>query len=153
MRAIAGEEVAHDLLGPAHDAHDAGMAVDPFEQERLEACNVEGHRVREGNGGTAGIADVLWAFRRERAQTQTGLPDHVANEHGDHAPRHLVDAAAVVALVACGQRIGSSDACDRDAGEVRQADEAGTQTVVDVVADVGDVVGEGRNLCLGAGPA
>ena len=41
MRAIAGEEVAHDLLGPAHDAHDAGMAVDPFEQERLEACNVE----------------------------------------------------------------------------------------------------------------
>ena len=61
-----------------------------------------------------------------------------------------MDAASRLELRKGGANVGDDRARQRDGGNVVEVEQAGAQAVVDVVGVVGDVVGNRRDLRLGA---
>ena len=150
---VAGKQVEHDLFGVPHHPHYPLGPVHPNLQERLDRGLLLRDRRRKGDQRRMVMADVLRELRSCRFQPPAGFRKHRADEMGDQfahqfrAPPDVVEAGIV--LVDTGDDFRGQ----RHHLELIDLEQAGTQTIVDVVGVVGDVVREGGDLCLQRGVA
>ena len=82
---------------------------------------------------------------------QAALGGHVLDHAGDDAAYQLVGAAGRIEAGIAGIDLAQNVADHRYAGDVVEREQIGAQAVVDIVGVIGDVVGNGRGLRLGAG--
>ena len=99
-----------------------------------------------------GLADVVGVARRRRPQATRRLGDDVLDHGADKRRHRLGDDDAFGRVRMIGEDGGERVADERQAARVVETEEAGSQTVVDVVVVVGDVVGDGGDLRLKARP-
>src|SRR5262249_7374544 len=60
--AVSLEKLRHDILGIAHDAHDAGVAVDAGEPEDTQRVELALHDFSEGNPRARRAANIVRAL-------------------------------------------------------------------------------------------
>ena len=92
-------------------------------------------------------------MRRKRQQPTLGFGDHVLDHAGDQATQKLVRPPASVEVRMLPVDLAQDIAGEREAGEILEREQAGAQTVIDVMRIVGDIVRNGRRLGFGAGEA
>ena len=153
MRAVTREQVAHHAGRLVHHAHDARMAIHMRLEEGFDSAIRLPHVRREAGNGRGGITYVIRRARAEPGKPPAGLGDDVIDEETDELPDQLMDKPMFVKA-----RIGRTDAADDPAGQRHGGDivdmkQRGAQAVVEVMGVVGDIVGEGGDLCLDAGEA
>ena len=137
----------HRLRG-RHFPSDGRMLIDPLHQEPAQLRDGCGHRRGKVHQRRLQRPHIVNPARRGVRDPGAGLAPDVLNHARDHAPAHLADQRCAANVA-----IGGADGRNRAPGhrhllQLLDRDVAGTETVVDVVVVVGDVVGDRRDLAL-----
>nr|GEU28520.1 hypothetical protein [Tanacetum cinerariifolium] len=135
------EQLAHDAAGLHAHAVDLVVAVQVLAQEALELGRILAHGIGKADqrGRQPHVVEIA---RRHVGQQRARGDDQVVRQRRDQAAQRFVDGAParqaregpLHVLVQAGKEI--------DLLQLLDGDQAGTQTVVDVVAVVGDFVGQ-----------
>ncbi len=141
---VAGEQVAHDGFRARHHAHDAGMPIDVGEKIGLETGNLGLARLRHRDDGAPRCAHAREALHGQRGEAPARFRDHVLDHHGDDAAVHLVDDALLVE--AATERLAHERPGQGNIAERLEREQPGAQPVVEIMAVIGDVVGDGGHL-------
>ena len=151
---VVGEQAAHHLLGLAHDPHDAGVAVEPRIEEVLDRAVGLRHRREKPTTGRPALAHIVRpsparssAMWRRLCAITSSIMRVIRRRISSWAL-----AAGLEARMLRGD-LAQDVAEQRQRREVLDLEQLGAQAVVDVVGVIGDVVGDGAALRLGAGIA
>ena len=129
-------------------AQDAIVTVELLPQVALELEVLGEHGLAEPEQRRRAGANVLHAGRTRLGDGLARGVDQVVDDEADHAPHDLVHQPPAADARVPGADEVELPAEDLDPAQVVDADEPGTQAVVDVVGVVGDLVGEVRELRL-----
>ena len=99
------------------------------------------------------MTHIISRPRRQRLQAAGGFGNDVLDHLGDEPTAQFMHHTIGFELRVFSVRIVEDVGDQRDAGEILEGEKSGPQAVVDVMGIVGDVVGDGGNLSLGAGEA
>src|SRR4051794_9481095 len=127
------------------------MSVHVLPQELLDAafglCDIGG----KGDHGAVEPANVLHRARLRRIQARARLTHDGADQVGDQLAYELSATPDVVEIRVMPADLGDDVRRERHHLEIVDGKQSGAQAVIDVVGIVGDVVGDGRDLCLDRG--
>ena len=105
---------------------------------------------READDRPAGVAHLVRRIRLKLDDVTAALRDDVLDHPGDQAAHQLVGVAAGLEARMLRRDLAQDLVEQRQAAKLLDAEHLGAQAIVDVVGVVGDVVGDGAALRLGA---
>ncbi len=121
--------------------------IKPAVEEREQFLRAAGHLRREGDHrGQA--ADVVAALRGSALDRLAGVVDDVLDQAAEQRAQDIVAAAFGFEMRVGGERAFARVAPELEVAQLLLVDQARLEAVVEIVADVGDLVGEIDRLRL-----
>ena len=146
----AGEQRAHHLLGVGHHGDDARVAVHAGPEERLDGAVGRGHHGREADhaapAARTSSAEVGAAAPSRR--TLSAITSSIIRPIRRRTSSCVSRAGSMPGILLA--HLAQQAADHRHLREVGEREQLGAQPVVEVVRVIGDVVGDRRDLRLGA---
>ena len=134
-----------------HDADDARMTIHVGMKKSLDGLIGRRHGRREGYDRFIGAAHVMGGARGLCTQPAVALRNYVFDHPGNEPTTQLVNESRAIGLAMADAGLGEELANEREVCEVSDCKKLGAQSVVDIVGVVGDIIGNGGDLGLGAG--
>ncbi|QTK78444.1 hypothetical protein AT6N2_C0560 [Agrobacterium tumefaciens] len=150
---ITVEKIGDDLRSAGADAHDVRVPVDMGKEQLLDLPVRLGHLGRKGRDSKIRGPDVGSPLRLQPGKILLRHADHILNHVGDLPPHDLVGETLLVENRIFRAHLRHQAAEEWHLLQHFKAEITGTQTVIDVMGIVGDVVGNCRHLRLEAGIA
>ena len=127
------------------------MPVHTLAQETLQFQVLLAHRFAHGDQRATVRAHGVDILRRDDLEPLAAGADHINHHFVDHTTHDLVDAAARRQRGIRGAHAVKMPAHQRDFAQVFERDQAGAQTIVDIMVVVGNLIGEVGQLGLESG--
>ena len=141
------EQLADETLRLERHAVDLVVAVDPLVQEGAQGRELLRHPVGKGHQ-LSGRPHLGRVARRRPLEAAAGLRQEIGHQPVDQPAHRLVGEAFGLAAAAHFQHLARGGGREGDLEQLVDGEEAGAQTVVHVVAAIGDVVADGGDLRL-----